>query len=180
MLYSFDECIKKYNNLYQIEKMIQSGKLYKIDRGVYSDKKQVSELEVVAFKYPNAVFAMDSAFYYHGLTDVIPDVFHLATNRDAAKIRSTNVIQVFYRDTIFPIGVDSIFYQNVMMRIYDKERMLIELIRNKSALPFDYYKEIIESYRKITQDLDIEKLQDYIMQFSKKDHIMNAIRLEVL
>ena len=45
---------------------------------------------------------------------------------------------------------------------------------------FDYYKEIIESYRKITHDLDIEKLQDYIIQFPKKDYIMNAILLEVL
>ena len=180
MLYSFDECIKKYNNLYQIKKMIQSEKLYKIDRGIYSDKKQVSELEVVVFKYPHAVFAMDSAFYYHGLTDVIPDEFHLATDRDAAKIRSTNVKQIFYQDTIFPIGVGSISYQNVIIQIYDKERMLIELIRNKSVLPFDYYKEIIESYRKSTHDLDIEKLQDYIIQFPKKDYIMNAIQLEVL
>jgi hypothetical protein len=67
-----------------------------------------------------------------------------------------------------------------VIEIYDKERMLIELIRNKNILPFDYYKEIIESYRKITYDLDIEKLQDYMTQFPKKDYIMNAIRLEVL
>lgn len=180
MLYSFDECIKKYNNQYQIEKMIQSEKLYKIDRGIYSDKKQVSELEILVFKYPNAVFAMDSAFYYHGLTDVIPDEFYLATDRDAAKIHSANVKQIFYQETIFPIGVDSISYQNVIIQIYDKERMLIELIRNKNGLPFDYYKEIIESYRKITYELDIEKLQDYIIQFPKKEYIMNAIQLEVL
>lgn len=180
MLYSFEECIKKYNNQYQVEKMVHSGKLYKIDKGVYSDKKQVSELEIVTFKYPHAVFAMDSAFYYHGLTDVIPDQFHLATDRDAAKIRLSNVKQFFYQDIIFPIGVTTMSYQNVTIKIYDRERMLIELIRNKSVLPFDYYKEIIESYRKITHDLDIEKLQEYILQFPKKDHIMNAIQLEVL
>ena len=180
MLYSFDECMKRYNNLYQIEKMIQSEKLYKIDRGIYSDKKQVSELEIVTFKYPYAVFTMDSAFSYHGLTDVIPDEFYLATDRDATKIRANNVKQIFCKDTIFPIGIDSISYQNVVIQIYDKERMLIELIRNKNILPFDYYKEIIESYRKITYDLDIEKLQDYMTQFPKKDYIMNAIRLEVL
>ena len=180
MLYSFEECIKKYNNQYQIEKMLQSEKLYKIGKGIYSDKKQVSELEIVAFKYPGAVFTMDSAFYYHGFTDVIPDQFYLATDRNAAKIRSANVKQLFYQDTLFSIGVTTMSYQNAMINIYDRERMLIELIRNKNSLPFDYYKEIIENYRKITHDLDIEKLQEYILQFPKKDYIMNAIQLEVL
>ena len=28
-------------------------------------------------KYPNAIFTMDSTFYYWDLTDVIPDKFHL-------------------------------------------------------------------------------------------------------
>ena len=58
--------------------------------------------------------------------------------------------------------------------------MLIELIRNKNILPFDYYKEIIENYRNIIYELDIEKIQEYIKKFPKKDYINNAIQLEVL
>ena len=42
-----------------------------------------------------------------------------------------------------------IAYQGTSIRIYDRERMLIELIRSAKNLPFDYYKEIIESYRRI-------------------------------
>lgn len=180
MLYSFNECIKKYSNQYQIDKMIQSGKLFKIDKGIYSDKKHVSQLEIIGFKFPNAVFSMDSAFYYHGLTDVIPEQFYLATDRDAAKIHASDIKQLFYQNTIFSIGITTMLYQNTTIKIYDKERMLIELIRNKNALSFDYYKEIIESYRKISHDLNIEELQEYILQFPKKDHIVNAIQLEVL
>lgn len=180
MLYSFDECIKKYNNQYQIEKMLQEGKLYKIEKGIYSDLKQVSDLEIIAFKYPNAVFTMNSAFYYYGLTDVIPEKFYLATNRDATKIHSHNVKQFFHQENIFQTGITTILYQNVEIKIYDKERMLIELIRNKNILPFDYYKEIIENYRNIIYELDIEKIQEYIMKFPKKDYINNAIQLEVL
>ena len=96
MLYSFNDCIKKYNNQYQIEKKVQEGKLYKIEKGIYSDQKQVSDLEIIAFKYPYAVFTMNSAFYYYGLTDVIPERFYLATNRNATKIHSNNIKQFFY------------------------------------------------------------------------------------
>lgn len=180
MLYSFEECIKKYDNQYQIEKLLQNGKIFKIEKGIYSDKKNVSELEVIAFKYPNAIFTMDSAFYYHGLTDVIPDKFYLATDRDASKIHKNTIKQLFYKDNILKIGITTLRYQNTIIQIYDKERMLIELIRRKNNLPFDYYKEIIENYRRITYALDIEKLQEYVLFFPKKEYIMNAIQLEVL
>ena len=59
MLFSYDECIKKYGNHYQLNKEIRSEKLYKICPGIYSDKKRASELEIIVFKYPFAVFTME-------------------------------------------------------------------------------------------------------------------------
>lgn len=178
MLMSYNECLEKFGNQYQINKMIACGKLFKLATGVYSDK-HVSELAVIAYKYPQAVFTMNSAFYYYSLTDVIPDKYYLATSKDASKIANKKVKQFFHRDDKFNIGVTTLNYQNCDIRIYDKERMLIELIRNKNTLPFDYYKEIIDSYRKIIQELDIEKLQEYIAQFPKQNHIIKTIQLEV-
>ncbi len=178
MLMSYRECIKKYGNQYQIDKEITSGKLFKLDVGVYSDM-HVSELAVVSYKYPQAVFTMNSAFYYHALTDVIPDKYHLATLKDAHKIVNEKVKQYFLRDDKFAIGVTTTKYQNTEIRIYDRERMLIELIRNKNSLPFDYYKEIIESYRNIAQELDIEKMQGYLARISKQNYIAETIQLEV-
>lgn len=179
MLFSYDECIKKYGNHYQLNKEIRSEKLYKICPGIYSDKERTSELEIIVFKYPFAVFTMDSAFYYHSLTDVIPDKYHLATSKDAYKISSPKIKQYFHRDNKFRIGVTSMQQQGVTINIFDPERMLIELIRNKTSLPFDYYKEIIENYRRRTDSLDIEKLQDYITMFPKQNHIFDSIQLEV-
>ena len=77
------------------------------------------------------------------------------------------------------MGVTTVQHGNTKIRIYDQERMLIELIRNKRNLPFDYYKEIIESYRKKTDILDIEKLQEYISVFPKQNYIFETIQLEV-
>ena len=42
-----------------------------------------------------AVFSLDSAFYYHGLTDVIPDKYYLTTEKSAAKIKDPRVVQIF-------------------------------------------------------------------------------------
>ncbi len=180
MLFSYPDCEAKYGNHYQLAKAVTDGILYKIDQGVYSDKPNVSEVEVIAFKYPRSVFTSDSAFYYHGLTDVIPDRYYLAVFRDDSKIRNPKVQQVFYNQAQFPVGIASMEYQGISIRIYDRERMLIELIRNAKHLPFDYYKEIIESYRRTVYTLDIQKLQEYVPIFPRSEEIMKAIELEVL
>jgi hypothetical protein len=178
MIYSYDDCIEKYGNQYQLNKEINSGRIGKIEPGIYADSTP-TELEIITFKYPAAIFTMDSAFYYHGLTDVVPDLYHLATSKDAAKIKSPKVKQYFHRDDKFKIGLSYMEYQGIRINIYDQERMLIELIRNKNSLPFDYYKEIIESYRRCVNALDIEKLQGYISFFPTQNHIFNCIQLEV-
>lgn len=179
MLLSFNECLDRYGNQYQINKAIASGQLYKIESGIYSDKEKVSELELVSYKYSQAVFTMDSAFYYHSLTDVIPSQFCLATKKNARLITDKRVKQLFHRTDVFDIGISLLEHGNTRIRVYDQERMLIELIRNKNSMPFDYYKEIIENYRKRTHSLDIEKLQEYIALFPKQNHIFDTIQLEV-
>lgn len=179
MLLSFNECLEKFGNQYQIGKMIESKQLYKIEPGIYSDIREVSELELISYKFASAVFTMDSAFYYHSLTDVIPTHFCLATKKNARIINDKRVKQFFHRQEIFDIGVSQTNHGNIQIRIYDQERMLIELIRNKNTLPFDFYKEIIESYRKRINSLDIEKLQDYVSLFPKQNHIFDTIQLEV-
>ena len=45
------------------------------------------------------------------------------------------------------------------IKIYSKERMLIEVVRNKSKLPYDYYKEIIGRHRKLVNEMDIQEVQ---------------------
>ena len=179
MIYSYDDCLKKYGNHYQLTKKLQNEELYKIESGIYSDKARVSELEVISYKYPYAIFTMNSAYYYHSLTDVIPNKYYLATSKDAYKISDKRIKQIFHRSDKLGIGQSVMEHQNVKLRIYDQERMLIELIRNKKTLPFDYYKEIIESYRKRINSLDIEKLQDYISMFPNQNHIFETIQLEV-
>lgn len=180
MLFTYGECEAKFGSHYRINKAIQDGILYKLANGVYSDTKQVSEIEVIAFKYPRAVFTLNSAFYYHGLSDVIPGRYFLATSKDAHKISDARVKQVFCRNEKFSIGITVMEYQGIDIRIYDRERMLIELIRYAKRLPFDYYKEIIESYRRTVYTLDIQKLQEHLSVFPKGDAIMEAIELEVL
>lgn len=173
------ECLKKYGSDYFIEKEIEEGKLFKVDKGVYSENKNVPEMAVLTYKYPNSVVTMKSAFYFHGLTDVIPEECDLATKRDAAKIKDERVKQYFVSDEFFDEGIESVDYKGYDIRIYNKERMLIELVRYKTKLPFDYYKELILNYRKLLPGLDVQKIQDYALRAPKSNKVLDILQMEV-
>ncbi|MBR1884558.1 MAG: hypothetical protein IJ809_06515 [Clostridia bacterium] len=122
---------------------------------------------------------MDSAFYFHNLTDVIPNKITLATKRNALRIKDNKITQVFTSEKLFEIGKTQIVVEGATINIYDKERMLIELIRNRNKMAFDYYKEIISNYRKLVNDLHLNKIEEYIELFPNEEHIYEILQKEV-
>lgn len=77
----------------------------------------------------------------------------------------------------FETGKTEINYNNV--NIYNKERMLIELVRNKNSIAFDYYKEIISNYREIADEIDMSLLAGYLKKFTNGKNIFEIIHREV-
>ena len=179
MLYFHKELKVLLKSDYQIQKAVLNGEYYKIENGLYSDVEFVNPLEIICKKYPNAIFTSDSAYYYYDLTDVIPDYFFLATKRTDSRISDNNIKQLFVPNDLFEFGKTQIEIENVRINIYDEERMLIELIRKKNTIPFDYYKEIISNYRKKVDKLDIYKIQEYISYYKNEATLYDTLMREV-
>ena len=57
--------------------------------------------------------------------------------------------------------------------------IMVELIRKKNIIPFDYYKEIIANYRKMTDKLDIYKIQNYISYYKNESSLYDTLMREV-
>jgi len=179
MLYSYKECKNQYHTDYEIRKAISAGKLNRVGRGLYSDSNRNNELSIIAKTYPYAVFTMNSAFYYHDLTDTIPQKYYLMTDKNATKIKDPRVVQFFDNNNSMYLGVEEKEYNGVLIRVFNRERMLVELIRNKNKLPFDYYKEIIGNYRKLIYRLDFQEVEEYAMQLPKTKSVKEALQMEV-
>ncbi|NLI72511.1 MAG: hypothetical protein GX361_07240 [Bacteroidales bacterium] len=175
-----EQCLQKYGSDYFIQQKVEAGELFRLEKGIYSLKEHVPEIALLSFKYPQATITMNSAFYVYGITDVIPDVYDLATTRDAAKIPDKRVKQYFVEDSFFEIGIEQMDYKGYSIRIYSRERMLIELLRYKSKLSYDYYKELILSYRRILLSLNIQKIQDIALAAPKSNKILETLQSEVL
>lgn len=175
----YKQCLEKYGSDYQIQQEILAGRLFKLEKGVYSEKKYESTMVVVSVKYPKAVFTMDSAFYHYNLTDTIPEKYHLATAKNTRQIRDSRVVQKFENSDTLYLGAENVEFDGETIVMYNRERMLLELLRNKNKLPFDYYKEILGNYRRILYELDTQLIQDYLPQFPKSNMISQALQLEV-
>ena len=180
MLKTRKECLEEYGSDYFIQQKINAGELSRIEKGICAEEASVPELALISWKYPKAILTMLSAFYHYGLTDVIPDMIDLATDRDASKIADPRVRQYFVPTEALMVGVTDAEERGYSFQIYDRERMLIELLRYKSKLPFDLYKEVLLNYRRIMPQLNIQRVQDYALAVPKTSMILNTLQMEVL
>ena len=179
MLYSYQEILKKYGTRNNLVEAIKKGKIYKLKNNVYSEKKYVDPIAIVSKKYPSGVITMDSAFYYYNLTDVIPQKVYLATNRNSNRIKDEKIVQIFMSKDILDKGKIEVTINENKVNIYNRERLLIELIRKRASIPFDYYKEIIENYRQISYELDMYKIEKYVALFRNEVNLFDILQREV-
>ena len=168
-LLSRHECLSRFGSDYFIEQQIAAGNLFRLENGVFAEQKHVPENAIISHRYPHGV-----------ITLVIPEACDLATSRNAAKIRDARVSQVFVPDAILYQGAIIEQEHDYPIRIYSRERLLIELLRYKSKLPFDLYKEVLHSFRKIIHQLNMQDIQDYAMAAPKRRMIMETLQMEVL
>ena len=180
MLLSYQDCINIYGSDYKLKKELAIGNVFMKEKGIYSTKRNVSEIDIIMRKYPKTVCTGESAFYYHSLSDIIPDHYHLATRRNDTRIKDPRVKQTFQKNEIFEAGISELQYNNSTIRIYNLERMLIELVRLRAGIPMDYYKEVILNYRKLIYKMDFSLVEEYADLFSNGEKYMYLIQMEVL
>lgn len=179
MLYNYNEILEKYKCDYNVKKAIDNNELFKIEKGLYSDKSNINYLSIIFKKYPSAVISGHYAYYCYNLTDIIPRKITVCTNRNSTRIHSDKIKQIRMQDGLYELGITTIEYQGVIINIYDKERLLIELARNKNKMGYDLYKEIIANYREIANSINMRKIEEYLTHFINGDKILEILQDEV-
>lgn len=179
MVYRYKDVIEKYGSDYQVKKAIKRGEIIKLDKSLYTDKEFFEYLDLMEKKYPRGIISGDSAFYYHDLTNRVPDKISLTTSRNDTKIHSYEIKQIFSKEEYLNLGVTTMEIDGIVVKIYDKERMLCELMKHRNKMPFDYYKEIVENYREIADELDYDKIRNYLDKYKNGSKLYDAMLREV-
>lgn len=179
MLYNYKEAIDKYKTDYNLKREIENNNFYKIKDGIYSDIQFPHYLSILKKEYPYGVISGHTAYYYYGLTDIIPSSIILCTPRNATTITDKEIKQIRMKDELYNLGITSYEYEGVNISIYDKERLLIDLARNKNKMGYDLYKEIVDNYRKLIDTIDMYKLEKYLAFFKDSERLYKILMNEV-
>lgn len=175
MLYNHQTALKKYGTHGEIMKAVNKGKLIRIERNIYKTPDDYTEFEYIITKYPKVIFTMQSAFFYLGLCKEKPNLYHLATNRTAVRMKDKSIEQYYQLDKFYSVGIIPFKVNNLNIHIYNKERMLIELVRNKNKISDELFFEVAHNYYLQKETLDEKKLISYINKFNGKKGIIKKI-----
>lgn len=137
-----------------LRKYVDAGQLERVCKGLYTLTDDIAdEYALLQARSKWAVFSYGTALYLWGLSDRIPHVYDITLPRGAnvslLKRDNPNLRCHHVGQDVYEIGIsETVSPQGAVVRLYDKERCICDLIRNKSQMDMQLYSQAIKDYFK--------------------------------
>jgi predicted transcriptional regulator of viral defense system len=148
----------------KIAALVSSGMLIRLKRGLYTlaDSAERSELVDIQRAVPTGVFCLGTALSLHGIgTWESPEV-QLAIRRDY-RITLPNLPQIrlfSFSGVRFELGIVEQATETGVVRVYDREKTICDIIRFRNVLGLDIAMEALKEYLK-GRSRNIPRLLEY-------------------
>lgn len=161
---------------------VNANGLEKVAHGIYITQETWDDpLFILQNRNPNIVFSHEYALQLHGLTEKEPDTLVVSVPRgyNATHLKQQDVkVHTVVKD-YFDIGITQAktFYGNTV-RVYDRERTICDIIRNKDNMDIQVFSYAIKQYMR-SRDKNLPRLSEYgrIFKISDKIHIYTEVML---
>ena len=175
---NIDELKVSKDNFY---KFVKDNNYEKVGPGMYASKDDiVDELLVLHKRCPKGVISHDEALYYYGLIDREP-LSHTITvysGFNASRLIKSGYTVYYVNKDLLNVGkVNVIDNFGNEIPMYDLERTIIDLIRNRSKFEIQDFTTALKTYVK-RPDKNLSKLYEYAKAF-RVDKILRTY-IEVL
>lgn len=159
-----------------IQSYIDKKIIRKVSRGLYIDNNLIEdEFYILQQKFSNIIFSYNTACYLLNLSDRAPykiDVTTLNHNNIGEDLE----IHYVSKDK-FNIGITEIKspYGNPI-NVYNAERCICDLLKNKNEVDIELYNKIIKNYFKQSKK-DLETLEEYAKIFNIQEKFENIMEV---
>lgn len=164
-----------------LSNLVKEGVIERVGVGVYFDRNTFGDdffkIQTVS---KNAIFSNNTALYFHGLSKRTPITYDMTVPHNYnGSLMNNKFINLFrVKKEILSLGVVyMISPQGKEVKLYDKERTICDIIKNKKKIDNEIINQAIKNYIS-SDDLDIYKLTEYAKKL-KVDKKVNKY-LEVL
>lgn len=159
-----------------LKEMNMKNKIIKIATGLYGfPNEEIDEYLYFSYRIPNGIFSHETAAYLHGLTNRMPLIYVMTVqtgdNVTRIKKENNNVIFKYIKKEYYDIGKTEIIepYGNKVLS-YDKERTVLDIIKNKNNIDSEVFGEILKNYFK-SDDINLLKLSKYAIQMNMENKL---------
>lgn len=189
-----EKLLKKNNGIvetYQVEelginnkiltRMIEKGIIERVARGVYIGKNTLEDKYFITQAIcKKGVFSHETALYFHDLCDRTPIIYQLTipSYYNSKLLKDKNYDFFYLKQELYEIGITDMKtpYGN-KVRVYDLERTICDIIRNKKRIEISLFTDAMKRYAE-RKDRNSIKLHKYAKLFNIEDEVRRY--LEVL
>ena len=140
------------NNISKIylTRMIKNGKIERIGRGLYIKKSDIAdEFVILQARSTKAIFSNMTSLYLHGLSNRIPIDYDITVpiGYNGSLQKKENVNLYYCKRELLKLGVmQHKLDSGNIIKIYDLERTICDIIRNKKKLDSELFNKAIRDY----------------------------------
>ena len=158
-----------------LKPFVEEGLLLKESQGIYSLSETIAdEYKLIQIRSDNAIFSYGTALYLLGMSDRVPH------NIDVTVPQGYNVSRIkkdypsirfhYVKKELWELGI--IETQSPMganVKVYDKERCICDLIRDKKNIDMQLYTQAVKEYFKSGSNM--RKILKYGKQFGVEEKL---------
>jgi hypothetical protein len=160
----------------------QQQNMERVLRGVFA-KGDYDLLEAYLLRYPSAIVTLETALSLYGIIDEWANPpFRFSFQIGYRPIKDSNVDQIWDKEPYRSLGVTKMKHGKTSFQIYDKERLLLEVLRREKLLPQSIYKETIAFFRKEAEKGQLKPplLRKYVKRLPKGALLQEKLQREIL
>lgn len=164
-----------------IKKYLDARKLERVRKGLYVMTDELAdEFALLQIQSSKAVYSYATALYLWGMSDRTPHILDLTfprgTNVSRLKKDNPHLRCHYVEKEIYEMGIsETVSPLGAIIKLYDKERCICDLIRHKEKVDFQMYSQAIKEY--FNAKPNCRKLLKYGKVFGVEDQIRTYIEV---
>jgi len=163
-----------------LTKMVRNNTIERISRGVYIKSNDIpDDMVVLQNKSKNAIYSNTTSLFLHGLSNRLPIKYDITIKSGYnGSLQNTSNVNLFYvKKELLELGVMNYKLDSgYSIRIYDLERTICDIIKNKKKLDQELVNKAIREYF-YSKKKDTIKLYEYAKKLNIYEKVKNTFEV---